>query len=642
MVRSPRLHRSNPKLGRRPLPPTVVRAVVTLALGALFLWLLSARLADINWADVRTGLRQVPWTQWFAASLATAASFWAVGQYDAVLHRHFATGLPDRQTRRAGICAIAVSQTTGMGVITGAIVRWRMLPGQTLSQAVRLTIAVAVSFLVGWAVVTSVVLVALPAAPFKLAASLVLAMAVAGGALCVFARPNFVRLPNGFTLLQLSGLCAVDTFGAAFAFYLLCPNVLNLAFEQLLPMFLLALGAGLISGTPGGVGAFELTLLALLPAVPEPELLAAVLAWRMIYYALPALIGAGVAIRGAKPGQPVPSAPLFGSTSPLPCAQAGLIHQEQHQMLRSGADSWLCARTAHLLVALFDPNTPQSIADLANSAKAENRMPALYHASARMAVAARRLGFTNLRIAQEAWVCPATFDLVIASRAGLRRKLRRAHTAGVSVTTADHHSPIPWPQLDQIAADWARSHGGERGFSMGRYHRDYVRQQRLYVAWVQACPVAFVTFHQTRDDWALDLVRHSENPPDGVMHLLIHTAIADAARLGVARLSLAAVPDIVIGRRNGRIHRLITHLTRHKAAGLAQFKSSFAPNWRTLYLAVPRPALLPLVCTEIAREVFWPKPLSAPPCQPPAASFAHDHEEYGFASAQSTCHRQRE
>ncbi len=622
------------------------RALLSCALAGLFVWLLAQRLADIHWPEVRAGFTGVQPLHWTAAILATAISFWAVGQYDAVLHRHFATRLPDLQSRRAGICAIAVSQTTGLGVITGAVVRWRMLPGQNLTLALRLTVAVAVSFLLGWAVVTAVVVLAVPGAPFKTAASLVLAVAFAAAAVCVVVRPNLarptrIRLPNGITISQLLGLCAVDTIAAGVAFYLLCPDGLDVGFAQVLPVFLLALGAGLVSGTPGGLGAFELTLLALLPSVAAPALLAAVVAWRLIYYALPAVVGAAWAIRGAKPA-PLPPLVQTARATP-PCISAGLIQQGQRVAMTMGAaDGWLRARTPHVLVGLFDPRQPSAIADLVRTASSENRLPALYHASARLAVAARRRGFFALRIAVEAVVCPARYDLATPSRARLRRKLRAAQSAGVVVTAANPDGPVPWPQLDAIAAVWARAHGGERGFSMGRYSRDLVRGQRLYIAWVDARPVAFVTFHQSRDTWALDIMRHVATPPDGAMHLLIHTAITDATSAGVLRLSLAAVPDIVIGRRGGMLHRLMSRLTVRKTAGLCQFKSSFAPAWRAVYLAVPRPAALPLISAEIAREVFWPKPLSAAPHPPLEGRIDHHNEQYEFASARSAWHRQAE
>lgn len=621
----------------------ILRTLASVALAVILLWLFSRRLADINWVDVQAAFTGVNGGHWLGALGATGFSFWAVGRYDAVLHRHLATGLPDAQTRRAGICAIAVGQVVGLGLITGAILRWRMLPGQSLLAATRLTAAVAVSFLAGWAVVTAGVLAALPGAPFKTAAGAVLVLAAGLFCVCLCARPAVLRLPNGFTLVRLLGLCAIDTIAAGAAFYLLCPDGIHLTFAQVLPVFLLALGAGLFSGTPGGVGAFEITMLALLPTQPAPALLAAIVAWRAVYFALPAIICAGLAIRGPKSVAPLYNPHVYRGPASLQPAQCGIVHKGEHRFTLVAGIDWLCARSPHFLIALFDPGelpTAACLSVLHQRAKAESRLPVLYQISARNAVLARQSGFAMLRIAREAWLTPASYRLATAPRAGLRRKLRRAQAAGLTITTPHTHGPIPWRQLDDIAHNWAEVHGGERGFSMGRYAREYVDKQALYIAWRHNTPVAFVTFHQRPDEWALDLMRHGPDLTDGVMHLLVHTAITDAADRGMIRLSLAAVPDIAPGRPGGLRHRLIAGWTRQHAAGLMQFKSSFAPNWRVVYLAAPSRATLPLVCAEIARAVFWPKPLHAQAKTPDDCHIEQHDEDYEFASARIAWHRQ--
>lgn len=616
-------------------PKLLARALLSLGLCGAFLWLLSQRLAHLDLAELRTAFGSVSATHWLAALALTGVSFWAVGRYDAVLHRHFATGLPENITRRAGICAIAVSQTLGLGVITGAILRWRMLPGQSLWLATRLTAAVAVSFLAGWAVVTASVLLALPAAPFKPQAAAVLALAVALVALAIVAPRTPFRWPNAFTLARLLGLAALDTLAAAAAFFMLCPEPLALPFAALLPAFLLALGAGLASGTPGGVGPFEITLLALLPAEPQAALLAAVLAWRGCYYALPALLGAALAIKG--PGVlPITAAPDPALLAQAPRAEAGLWHQGQHSMIGTASATLLTARTPHLLVALFDPvagSANDSLPALHHLARAESRLPVLYKCSARTAVCARRYGLQPLLIAQEAWLDPRGFRLSTSSRAGLRRKLRRAEAAGVRISGPASPRTCPWPALDDIAASWARAHGGERGFSMGRYARGYLARQRVYIAWQDDLPIAFVSFHQTAQEWALDLMRHGTNLPDGTMHLLIQTAISDAARLGLPRLSLAAVPSLA--PHPSRALRLI-RAALDDCAGLARFKSSFAPQWQPLYLLAPNRATLALAAAEIACAVLRPQAL--PPTS--TGEIEHHHDDYEIASARPPWQRQ--
>ena len=615
-------------------PKLAARAALSLGLCALFLWLLSQRLAHLDLADLRAGFGSVTALHWLAAIALTGVSFWAVGRYDAVLHRHFATGLPENITRRAGICAIAVSQTLGLGVITGAILRWRMLPGQSLWLATRLTAAVALSFLAGWAVVTALVLLVLPEAPFKPQAAAVLAIAATLAVLSLVAPRAPFRWPNAFTLCRLLGLAAIDTLAAAAAFHMLCPEPLVLPFASLLPAFLLALGAGLVSGTPGGVGPFEMTLLALLPAQPQAPLLAAVLAWRACYYALPALLGAALAIKG--PGQ-IAAAPRPGSSQLTQASRAetGLWHQGEHDLIGSTAATLLAARTPHLLIGLFDPVAGRPEANLQalhHAARAESRLPVLYKCSARTAVCARRYGLLALLIAQEAWLDPRSFRLNASSRAGLRRKLRRAEAAGVRISGLTSPQTCPWPALDDIAKTWASAHGGERGFSMGRYTRSYLEQQRLYIAWQDNQPIAFVSLHHSAQEWALDLMRHGSNLPDGTMHLLIQTAISDAARLGLPRLSLAAVPSLA--PHPSRALRLV-RAALDDCAGLARFKSSFAPQWQPLYLLAPNRATLALAAAEIARAVLRPQAL------PAAATGEIDlhHGDYEFASARPPWHR---
>ena len=598
----------------------VLRAAVTLALSAGLIWLLGQRLAAIEPEAVLLAMRELPLQSWVLAGLFTALSFWAVGQYDAVIHRHLATGLPETRARRAGVCAISVSQMIGMGVISGAILRWRMLPQIGLWQAVQLTAAVALSFLGAWVLVTSTVLLVLPDAPFKALAALGFSLSVLVGGLSGLA-PRLgrfsLRWPNLFTQSRLVMMTVVDTFAAAAAFLVLCPPELGLDYATLLPVFLLALGAGLVSGAPGGMGAFEMTAMALLPLLPQAELVAAVLAWRMIYFALPAILGAAWAIKG--PGRAPARLALRPNPAMLRSADAAEVQihaQGEHALM--GQDRfglWLGGRTAHCLVGLFQPvSAPQgplaALRVLRRLAAQDQRAAVLYKAPARLAAVARAQGMAVIGVAREAVLNPAQYQLGCSTRAGLRRKLRKAMAAGITVTgPADAAPPPDLSALDAIAAAWAASHGGERGFSMGRFSRSYLRGQRLYVAYLQGRPVAFVTFHQGPTEWVLDLMRHHNNLPDGTMHLLIQTAIDDAIRLDLPRLTLAAAPETAFAG-NALAHLpVLSHKGAEGAAGLMRFKSAFAPKWEKRYLAAPNPALLALAALEIARAIHHPPPL---------------------------------
>ena len=599
----------------------LIKACIALVLAFMFGWLLANRLADISLSDTRSALLGVTPRQWATATIATIISFWAVGHYDGVIHRYLATGISPVTARRAGATAIAVGQTLGLGVVTGAILRWRMLPGLSLWQATKITSLVTVFFLSGWAVVTAVVLVVLPLAPYKpIAAGLLIllpAMILVG---TLHPRLHRWPLPNMFVVSRLFALAAVDTVTAALALWVLCPPDLALPFATLLPAFLIAFGAGILSGTPGGVGAFEITFLAFLPQVPEAPLLAAVLAWRVVYFAIPALVGAAVAMRGPF-GKPAPTAvavhPTLAQTAHR--AETGLFAQGHLSLCAAGHDqAWLTGRTPHCLVGMLDPMLSDALHDsglgcnklaisaLIDRAVMESRLAVIYKCTARTAVAARHLGLSLCPIAREAWLDPRAFSLGTPSRAGLRRKLRHAENAAIAISTGPHD----WSQLSHIAKDWSAAHGGERGFSMGRYDSSYLAGQRVYVASIGNKPIALASFHAGKTEWTLDLMRQTFGAPDGTMQALIVRAIADAASVNLPRLSLAAVPLAALcSAPKSHIAGLIHRLLGGDQAGLARFKSAFAPEWQTLYMVASHKAALALAAAEIAREVHFPPPL---------------------------------
>jgi phosphatidylglycerol lysyltransferase len=409
----------------------LAKLAITFGLAALFIWLLAQRLQDLNMMDLRISLGSVPYLNWCGVVVATVCAFWAVGQYDAVLHRHFATGMDKRRARRAGICAIAVSQTLGLGVITGAILRWRMLPEQSLGMATQITLGVALSFLAGWAVVTSLVLMLLPNAPYQKVAPFVLAVAALVALLALIAPKMGFRWPNAFTMAQLIWFCALDTFAAAVGLYIMIPSDAGLAFATLMPAFLIAYGAGLMSGAPGGIGAFEVTLLALLPAIPQDHLMVGIVAWRLVYFVLPAVIGAIFAMIGPARGAVLPSVPLHLPTS-LRRAETGIFAQGALGLIGAGSQAvWLVGRRAHVMVGMFDPMSHHTkpLDILTKAAAAEARWPAIYKSQSRCAVDARRKGWISLRCGSEAILHPCSYELLHPRRAGLRPVPTHAATA---------------------------------------------------------------------------------------------------------------------------------------------------------------------------------------------------------------------
>lgn len=593
------------------------KRLLPLGIAVACLFLVLHRLEDVHLGDVAAAIGAVTPGQWALAILATALSFAAVGQYDALFHRWLRTGVTAWRAVVSGAGAIALAQTLGLGLATGTLARWRMLPELTIPTALKVTNYVSFSFMAGLGLL-SVMVLALPGAvgfgaPFwSLAAALLAGTAMAISIL----QPGWLpfRLPPLRMAARLMGLITLDVVTAAMAFWVLLPVELQPAFPLLLSVFTLSLGAGLISGSPGGVGPFELCLVTLLPVIPEPDLIAAILAFRLVYYALPACLGLLLL------AHPRPAERRARGVAPLPRpsdfirAEALLSDQPGHRLVPTGDGTCLhVAEASQTLVAIGDSVTGGALTTsaftaLERAASDGSRWPVFYKCSALTAGTARKRGWSVLPISEEAWIDPARFTLDNPQRRQLRRKLKAAEREGVTITMAD---PLPLQEMEVVARDWAGRMGGERGFSMGRFCREHLARQRCYLAYANGRLVAFASFHTVGREWTLDLMRSRSDMPNGTMHALIHAAIRDAARAGVPRLSLAA---IVL--EDG--HKLLKLLwTSGSAKGLRRFKESFAPRRQRLYAAAPNRAILVLAGLDLFLRINSPTP---PPRESTSAS----------------------
>ena len=597
----------------------LLRQAVPMVLGLALVWMLSDRLRGVDLDAVWMAANEAePW-RWALAAGLTFLSFWALGQYDSAIHGAMGLRTRPEAARRAGMAAIAIAQTTGLGLLVGSVVRWRCMPDLTLARCAAITGAVGLSFVAALLPLSAVAALlaegagAVPPYPAALAVAILVATAGLVMALPLVPPSMLPRWTPSLRLVARIGvLTAFDTLAAGMALAVFCPP--EVPVTAVLAAYLLALGAGLLAATPGGVGAFEITLLALLPQMGAEPLLAAVLCFRVVYFAVPAVLAA-VAVLLA-PGifhRPLREAKLAdGRAVPerllelAPRAEAGLMRAAGALALTGPGDRPLgvIRRTPQALVLIGDPlvRFATAAAELRHAARRESRLPAAYKIGPRNAVAARALGWRVVRLWPEAWVAPTRFDLSLRSRRQLRRKLRKAQGAGVVVSRAA--APLPMAEMARVDRDWCARMGGARGLSMGRFAPEYVSHQQVWLARDADTGrlLAFLTLHCCRAERTLDLMRSLNVAPDGTMHMLMAAAIAQAGRDRVPALSLAAVP----GPPPWMPARLWPLLQRHAAPGLHQFKQAFDPHWRPLYMAAPNRAGIGLAGSDVLRQIARP------------------------------------
>jgi len=614
----------------------IVKAACRVALPLLVLTgcmaLLSQKLTIEMVAALPAQLAVIPWWKWGGAAIFTSISFWAIGQYDGLAHKYLRTGLPDRQARLAGTIGIAVGQTLGFGLITGAVARWRMLSTLHLSEALRLSAFVSVSFVLAWIAVTSVVCLLLPAPGWSKWAGALGALLACFAFVAMFWWPRVVLGRFTFTLpsWRLSGgiliWALLDTAMAAAALFTFLPAG-AVPFVSLFPVFLIAIGAALVSNTPGGVGPFELILVTALPQVGPDTVLAAILAYRVVYYALPATLAACALIRPLRVLQSDQRHPDVSSYS-APRSEVAVVRQNGGAIEQHGQSKLALWPTGQTLTLFADPlsgTASQALSALEQAARRETRIPVLYKCGRKLAHAARKAGWQVLHIADDAVVQVHNYTLDAPARRTLRRKLRNAAKAGVRIQSG---GPLPYAALGAVDAIWQASHGSARGGSMGRYCPNYLADQWVGCAYVDNTLVGYVSAHRSRDEWCLDLMRQIPDAPAGTMHALVQAGIEAAKADGAHRFCFAATPACPNPASAFWRWVAMQVVTRSGGPGLRQFKSAFAPNWVPRYVAARSKVGLGIALADLTRAITRPPPLSVPSSNKPHLN----DENYELAS----------
>ncbi|WP_425038915.1 phosphatidylglycerol lysyltransferase domain-containing protein [Primorskyibacter sp. S187A] len=589
--------------------------VFPLLIAGLCLWTLQDQLETLDLNGLLGSLSDVGPMQWMVAALATIVSFWALARYDVHVHAICRTQIDDRRATQAGATAIGLSQITGFGLFVGTYARWKLLPELSMVQAAKVTGAVSVVFLIGWSLLLGL-MAFLPGGPLPFWLGPVMGVA----ALCLLmlsilrvplpGRAQSLPLPSVLQNAKLFGLTTLDLVAAAAALYVLLPDTAQVSFLTFVPVFVMAFGIGLYSGSPGGIGPFELAMVTLLKDIPAQDVLSAILAFRLIYFALPGFVAILWLLRDHLRETP-PVRPHRKIHVPLmnaPRAESALVRQNGGFVHNMAGSSWAIVDTGQTFAALFDPvrGCAQSAVPLLKKhARKASRLALLYKVCARTACVAREAGWAVTHIADEAILPTKSYDLNASTRRQLRRKLRQAERAGLEIRIIE---PKTYEQeLSAVSQVWTDAHGRERGVSMGRFDLAALADQIVVAGFEDGDLVAFASFHKNAREMCLDLVRYTDDAPAGSMHAIVHHAVGLAQKEGIPRVSLAAVPVARDPEGAGFIGKINRHIAKRAGAdGLRRFKQSFGPQWHARYAAAPGRLALILALVDMARVVHWP------------------------------------
>jgi phosphatidylglycerol lysyltransferase len=271
-------------------------------------------LAEVRYADVMAAVVATPTPKIALAVLATAFSYLALTRYDASALRYVGAKVGGRTVVLTSFVAYALSNTIGLGPLSGGVVRMRLYSaaGVPPPQVARVIVFNAAAFGLGmlffgavgllWGAHDVAALLHTHGWVLRAAAAAMLLVLIGFLWLCVRRRSVAIgrlwqlQLPPAELALRQLGISAVELAASAFVLWMLLPPG-HIPLAAFIAFYAIAITAGIVSHIPGGVGVFEtVMLLAAGNDVPRDAMLGALLLNRGIYYLLPLVVATGALI----------------------------------------------------------------------------------------------------------------------------------------------------------------------------------------------------------------------------------------------------------------------------------------------------------------------------------------------------------
>lgn len=278
-------------------------AILALAVVA---WLVSREVVSMDWHAMKQAWFALPASS-IAASLALSmVSFCMLALLD-VLATRLCVGqrVLAKRAAFAGAVSHAFSNTLGFAALTGSVVRYRIYRGAGLGTGdiARIVTLAGFGVAMGFIVVTTFALLWQPTLSqgwgrllggFACVAILAFLMWLRETPRRVLVVRWTLLFPSRATALLQMATGGVEMLAAIGALYVLLPAGLTPSFVDFIPIYVAAVLVGIASQVPGGLGVFELMVLAAFPYAARAEALAAMLCYRLTYSIVPCTFAGAV------------------------------------------------------------------------------------------------------------------------------------------------------------------------------------------------------------------------------------------------------------------------------------------------------------------------------------------------------------
>ena len=292
----------------RNLPPLLG---VGLLVGAIYV--VQKEFRNLRIDDIAHALEAIPSRTLVIAFLWNLVSYGILTFYDRLGTYYAGRSVSYARVAFASFCAYSLAHNIGFAAVSGAAVRYRLYAhwGLTPLQIAKVVGFCSLTFGLGGMVLGGMVLFCEPeAVPFFGTWLPLWVMHAIGGLMwaVVAGYITLSRALRGRTMfgheLDLPGwrmailqvlLATVDVAVTATIVYTLLPAAPGLSWLRFLGIYLASYSAGLAANIPGGIGVFETAMLiGLTPYLEPPQILGAVVVFRLYYYVIPLFLAGGL------------------------------------------------------------------------------------------------------------------------------------------------------------------------------------------------------------------------------------------------------------------------------------------------------------------------------------------------------------
>lgn len=268
-------------------------------------WLLFREVRTISLDQIWASFVAITTLQWAGSIASAALAYVMLAYYDRLALRHIGRSVSFPFVAATSFATYALSHNIGASVFSGAVVRYRAYRSRGLSGSeIALLIAFcSFTFGVGVLLVSAISLLIKPdiiqryfdihsSIPLFVAGAIVVAVAfyVFGsfkGFQPLTIGKFHLHYPRRDVVIRQLIAAPLEIVAAASIIYFALPPETNPGFVVVVAIFVVSFSLALVSHAPGGLGVLEVTFLAGLSDVPETDVLAALLVFRILYLLIP-------------------------------------------------------------------------------------------------------------------------------------------------------------------------------------------------------------------------------------------------------------------------------------------------------------------------------------------------------------------